>query len=190
MSLPDLATRLRHLDNRPLVLGVFVVLVAIFLGGELLSPVPYTDPGFVVAYFGTEVTAALAILQRYLKECVAEVKGQILPSLRKNDDGVDRLQDLGLRLHLLAGNDTLQGRFTSVGRFVDLPYYPWQRERHWLPTTSEGYRLTVDLAAQTVTTPSGQSFAFDITPHRKHCMLNGLDEIGLTLAHADKIRAF
>lgn len=82
-----------------------------------------------------------AILQRYLKECVAEVKGQILPSLRKNDDGVDRLQDLGLRLHLLAGNDTLQGRFTSVGRFVDLPYYPWQRERHWLPTTSEGYRL-------------------------------------------------
>lgn len=62
MPLPDLATRLRHLDNRPLVLGVFVVLVAIFLGGELLSPVPYTDPGFVVAYFGTEVTAALALL--------------------------------------------------------------------------------------------------------------------------------
>ena len=55
---------------------------------------------------------------------------------------------------------------------------------------SEGYRLTVDLAAQTVITPSGQSFAFEITAHRKHCMLNGLDEIGLTLAHADKIRAF
>ena len=55
---------------------------------------------------------------------------------------------------------------------------------------SEGYRLTVDLAEQTVITPSGQSFAFEITAHRKHCMLNGLDEIGLTLAHADKIRAF
>ncbi|AQR64526.1 3-isopropylmalate dehydratase small subunit [Aquaspirillum sp. LM1] len=55
---------------------------------------------------------------------------------------------------------------------------------------SEGYRLTVDLAAQTVITPSGQSFAFEITAHRKHCMLNGLDEIGLTLAHADKIRTF
>ncbi|QNM98739.1 3-isopropylmalate dehydratase small subunit [Chitinimonas koreensis] len=54
----------------------------------------------------------------------------------------------------------------------------------------EGYRLTVDLAAQTVTTPSGESFGFDITAHRKHCLLNGLDEIGLTLAHADKIRAF
>jgi 3-isopropylmalate/(R)-2-methylmalate dehydratase small subunit len=55
---------------------------------------------------------------------------------------------------------------------------------------AEGYRLTVDLAAQTVTTPSGESFAFDITAHRKHCLLNGLDEIGLTLNHADKIKAF
>ena len=84
-----------------------------------------------------------AILQRYLKECVAEaeVKGQILPSLRKNDDGIDRLQELALRLHLLVGEDTLQGFFPAVGRFVDLPSYPWQRERHWLPATSEGYRL-------------------------------------------------
>ncbi len=54
----------------------------------------------------------------------------------------------------------------------------------------EGYRLNVDLEAQTVTTPSGFSFSFDITPHRKHCLLNGLDEIGLTLEHADAIRAF
>ncbi|TJZ65430.1 3-isopropylmalate dehydratase small subunit [Chitiniphilus eburneus] len=55
---------------------------------------------------------------------------------------------------------------------------------------SEGYRLSIDLQAQTVTTPSGQSFPFEITAHRKHCLLNGLDEIGLTLAHADEIRAF
>ena len=55
---------------------------------------------------------------------------------------------------------------------------------------SEGYRLTVDLAAQTVTTPGGDRFAFDITEHRKHCLLNGLDEIGLTLAHADEIQAY
>jgi 3-isopropylmalate/(R)-2-methylmalate dehydratase small subunit len=55
---------------------------------------------------------------------------------------------------------------------------------------SEGYRLTVDLEAQKVTTPSGESFGFDITPHRKHCLLNGLDEIGLTLQHAEQIRAF
>jgi acyl transferase domain-containing protein/NADPH:quinone reductase-like Zn-dependent oxidoreductase/acyl carrier protein/NADP-dependent 3-hydroxy acid dehydrogenase YdfG len=84
-----------------------------------------------------------AILQRYLKECLAatETKGRILPSLRKNDDGIDRLQELVLRLHLLAGRDTLQGFFPAVGRNVDLPSYPWQRERHWLPATSEGYRL-------------------------------------------------
>jgi 3-isopropylmalate/(R)-2-methylmalate dehydratase small subunit len=55
---------------------------------------------------------------------------------------------------------------------------------------SEGYKLNVDLPSQTVTLPSGQSFSFDITPHRKHCLLNGLDEIGLTLQHADEIRAF
>lgn len=55
---------------------------------------------------------------------------------------------------------------------------------------NEGYRLNIDLNAQTVTTPSGESFAFDITEHRKHCLLNGLDEIGLTLQHDVDIRAF
>jgi 3-isopropylmalate/(R)-2-methylmalate dehydratase small subunit len=55
---------------------------------------------------------------------------------------------------------------------------------------AEGYRLTVDLLAQTVVTPSGQVFSFDITGHRKHCLLNGLDEIGLTLNHAEEIKAF
>ena len=53
-----------------------------------------------------------------------------------------------------------------------------------------GYRVAVDLEAQSVTTPGGESFSFDIDPFRKHCLLNGLDEIGLTLQHADKIRAF
>jgi 3-isopropylmalate/(R)-2-methylmalate dehydratase small subunit len=56
--------------------------------------------------------------------------------------------------------------------------------------TNEGYRIAVDLEQQTVTTPSGESYGFDIDPHRKHCMLNGLDDIGLTLAHADEIKAF
>ena len=55
---------------------------------------------------------------------------------------------------------------------------------------NEGYRLAVDLESQKVTTPSGESFAFDITPHRKHCLLNGLDEIGLTLQHAEEIRGY
>ncbi|HET7160048.1 MAG TPA: 3-isopropylmalate dehydratase small subunit [Burkholderiales bacterium] len=55
---------------------------------------------------------------------------------------------------------------------------------------TEGYRLAVDLEQQTVTTPSGESFSFDIDASRKHCIMNGLDDIGLTLAHADEIRAF
>ncbi|MGQ5522511.1 3-isopropylmalate dehydratase small subunit [Chitinimonas sp. PSY-7] len=55
---------------------------------------------------------------------------------------------------------------------------------------NEGYRLTIDLAAQTVITPASVRFGFDITGHRKHCLFNGLDEIGLTLNHADKIKAF
>ena len=53
-----------------------------------------------------------------------------------------------------------------------------------------GYRLAVDLEAQSVTTPGGETFSFDIAPFTKHCLLNGLDEIGLTLEHTDKIRAF
>ena len=55
---------------------------------------------------------------------------------------------------------------------------------------TEGYRLVVDLAAQTITRPDGKSIAFDIDPFRKECLLNGWDDIGLTLRHADKIRAF
>lgn len=53
-----------------------------------------------------------------------------------------------------------------------------------------GYRLRIDLAQQKVTTPAGASFDFDIDAYRKHNLLNGLDEIGLTLQHADAIRAF
>ena len=55
---------------------------------------------------------------------------------------------------------------------------------------TEGYRLAVDLEQQTVTIPGGESYKFDIDPFAKHCMLNGLDEIGLTLQHAEKIKAF
>jgi 3-isopropylmalate/(R)-2-methylmalate dehydratase small subunit len=54
-----------------------------------------------------------------------------------------------------------------------------------------GFRLTVDLAQQVVAYPdASRAFRFEIDPFRKHCLLNGLDEIGLTLRHADKIRAF
>lgn len=53
-----------------------------------------------------------------------------------------------------------------------------------------GYQLSVDLSAQTVTTPSGESFAFDVDDFRKHCLLNGLDDIGLTLQDVDAIKAY
>ena len=54
-----------------------------------------------------------------------------------------------------------------------------------------GLRLVVDLERQTVSIPDSQkSFRFEIEPFRKYCLLNGLDEIGLTLRHTDKIRAF
>ncbi|MFC3116935.1 3-isopropylmalate dehydratase small subunit [Cellvibrio fontiphilus] len=55
---------------------------------------------------------------------------------------------------------------------------------------TEGYELTIDLSAQLVKTPGGDSFPFEIDEFRKHCLLNGLDDIGLTLEHADAIRAY
>ena len=54
----------------------------------------------------------------------------------------------------------------------------------------EGYRLSVDLDSQKITTPSGEVIHFDIDPFRKHCLVNGLDDIGLTLEHVDDIRAY
>ena len=53
-----------------------------------------------------------------------------------------------------------------------------------------GYELTIDLGAQLVTAPGGEKMPFDITPHRKYCLLNGFDDIELTLRHAEKITAF
>ncbi|GBL46800.1 3-isopropylmalate dehydratase small subunit [Sulfuriferula multivorans] len=53
-----------------------------------------------------------------------------------------------------------------------------------------GYALQVDLERQNVTTPAGESFGFDVDAHRKYCLLNGLDDIGLTLQQADKIKAY
>jgi 3-isopropylmalate/(R)-2-methylmalate dehydratase small subunit len=53
-----------------------------------------------------------------------------------------------------------------------------------------GYRLTIDLPQQKVIEAGGAEHAFDIAPFRKYCLLNGLDDIGLTLRHEDKIRHF
>jgi 3-isopropylmalate/(R)-2-methylmalate dehydratase small subunit len=56
--------------------------------------------------------------------------------------------------------------------------------------SSEGYELSADLEANTVTTPSGEVFEFEVDDFRRHCLLNGLDDIGVTLEDADAISAY
>ncbi|MDR2336150.1 MAG: 3-isopropylmalate dehydratase small subunit [Burkholderiaceae bacterium] len=53
-----------------------------------------------------------------------------------------------------------------------------------------GYELTIDLERQVIVRPQGGEIPFDVIPFRKYCLLNGFDDIGLTLRHADKIKAY
>ncbi len=53
-----------------------------------------------------------------------------------------------------------------------------------------GYELTIDLEHQLIIKPDGSALQFDVQPFRKYCLLGGFDDIGLTLRHADKIKAF
>ncbi|MBT5006247.1 MAG: 3-isopropylmalate dehydratase small subunit [Halioglobus sp.] len=55
---------------------------------------------------------------------------------------------------------------------------------------SEGYELTVDLQRQRVITPSGEELSFEVDEFRRHCLLEGLDDIGLTLQSAEAIRSY
>jgi 3-isopropylmalate/(R)-2-methylmalate dehydratase small subunit len=55
---------------------------------------------------------------------------------------------------------------------------------------ADSFKLRIDVADQTVTTPGGETLGFEIDAFRKHCLLNGLDDIGLTLQHADEIRQY
>jgi 3-isopropylmalate/(R)-2-methylmalate dehydratase small subunit len=61
----------------------------------------------------------------------------------------------------------------------------FQRVRH-----SPGYTLTVDLTEQRIVSDDGLDFCFEVDAFRRHCLLNGLDDIGLTLQHEDKIRQY
>jgi len=56
--------------------------------------------------------------------------------------------------------------------------------------TQEGYELTVDLEKQVIIKPDGSEVSFDVDDFRKHCLINGLDDIGLTLQHVDDIKAY
>lgn len=55
---------------------------------------------------------------------------------------------------------------------------------------NEGYQLTADLERQVVITPTGEEYAFEVDEFRKHCLLNGLDDIGLTLQQSEAIKAY
>ncbi len=54
----------------------------------------------------------------------------------------------------------------------------------------EGYQLTVDLQAQTITTPDGVAIPFEVDAFRKHCLLEGLDDIALTMEHVEDVKAY
>jgi 3-isopropylmalate/(R)-2-methylmalate dehydratase small subunit len=57
-------------------------------------------------------------------------------------------------------------------------------------SASSGYKLMIDLEQQTISAPDGKIFKFDVEVFRKHCLLNGLDDIGLTLQHVDEIKSY
>lgn len=107
------------------------------------EPVRFADAVATLADLGCRVFLEIgphAILQRYIGESltVANIKGRVLPTLRRGDDGTERIVEAALRVHLLADKPRLDAYFPEPGRRVRLPNYPWQRERHWHPRTSEG----------------------------------------------------
>jgi 3-isopropylmalate/(R)-2-methylmalate dehydratase small subunit len=56
--------------------------------------------------------------------------------------------------------------------------------------TNNGYALTIDLENQSITLPSNEKISFQVDTFRKHCLMNGLDDIGLTMQHSETIKAF
>lgn len=110
------------------------------------EPVLFADAVYSMAKLGCRIYVEIgphAIMQRYIGESLkaANVEGRVLPTLRKNDDGWTRVQDASLRIHLLAEKSGLDTHFPFPGRHVQLPNYPWQRERHWHPVTSESHHV-------------------------------------------------
>jgi 3-isopropylmalate/(R)-2-methylmalate dehydratase small subunit len=99
------------------------------------------------------------------------------------------LVDLGIRVVIAPSfSDIFSGNAVKNGILpVVLPQAAVDR---LLEVAREGVALTVDLESQTVTTPHQDCFSFDIDPFRKHCLINGLDEVGLTLERSDAIAAF
>lgn len=106
------------------------------------EPVRFSDAIATLSGLGCRVFIEIgphAILQRYINECLSgvEIKGRVLPTLQKENNGFDRIVETALRAHLLADKTNLSIVFPQLGHHVRLPNYPWQRERYWHPHTSE-----------------------------------------------------
>jgi len=101
------------------------------------------------------------------------------------------LQDYGFKAVIAPSfADIFAGNCAQIGMLTIV--LPEARVREMLDAaeTREGYQITVDLARQTVTDAFGRTDRFEIDPFKKHCLLNGLDPIGLTLQHEDEIGAY
>jgi 3-isopropylmalate/(R)-2-methylmalate dehydratase small subunit len=99
------------------------------------------------------------------------------------------LGDMGIRVVIAPSfSDIFSGNAVKNGILpVVLPQDAVDR---LLEVAREGQPITVDLESQTVTTPYQDRFAFALDPFRKHCLLNGLDEVGLTMAQHEVIGTF
>jgi 3-isopropylmalate/(R)-2-methylmalate dehydratase small subunit len=99
------------------------------------------------------------------------------------------LLDLGIRAVIAPSySDIFSGNAVKNGI---LPIVlPQEAVDRLMEVASEGHEVDIDLETQTVTTPFQDRFTFDIDPFRKHCLLNGLDEVGLTLERQDAIATF
>ena len=110
------------------------------------EPVNFAGAMSALADFGCRVFLEIgpnAILQRFMTECLtaASVGGRVLPTMRRGHDGLAGIDEAALRVQLLAESPRLDVFFPQPARQVRLPAYPWQRERHWHPRSSEGYAL-------------------------------------------------
>lgn len=106
------------------------------------QPVRFAAALEELAAFGFRIFVEIgphAILQRYIRENLAAVgvKGRILSTLLRGDDGAARISRLGARLHALTDKSDLRSLFPHEGRRVRLPLYPWQKQCCWYPRTSE-----------------------------------------------------
>ncbi len=101
------------------------------------------------------------------------------------------LQDYGFKAIIAPSfADIFSGNCAQIGLLTVV--LPESRVREMLNAaeTREGYQITVDLARQTVTDAFGRTDRFEIDQFKKHCLLNGLDPIGLTLQHEDAIASY